>query len=81
MEDITYLQTLSGELRDIVLPAYVKSFHRVNGTFSLIYPYNIQNADNTVVLGLICAGISFVIAIFTRGRRLSRKTSVQVVTD
>lgn len=33
MENISYLRNLDPKLRDLVMPAYVESFHSVQGTY------------------------------------------------
>ena len=72
LEKVQYVQTLDEELRRLVIPAYVQSFHHVNSSSRSKAAVHTFPADTIIVLGLSCAAVSLVIAVFSRGKRLTK---------
>ena len=66
-------------MRAIAMPAYVQAFHSVIRKSTPSRIVNKQLTQRASVLGLVCASISLVIAIFTSGKRL--ENSVPATQD
>lgn len=72
LEDMAYLSSLPNSVWQRVIPAYVDAFHATNGRCESVGRRDRTIADFAAVLGLVCTGVSLLIAVSTRGKRLLR---------
>jgi hypothetical protein len=71
LEDIGYVQTAGKAIRDLVIPAYVESFHSVNSKSFLIVRTKIR-ADKCTVFSIACSLLAVCAAVITRGGKIER---------
>lgn len=74
LEDIGYVQTAGKAIRDLVIPAYVESFHSVNSKSYQLYE-RVSRADECTVFSIACSLLAVCAAVITRGGKIERTKS------